>query len=93
MSGSAGTGKTVVALHRAVALAEVAGPATALAEVDDLHRDLAGYYLFHAVRADLLTRLGRATEAGHAYQAALSRTDNTAERDFLRGRSTALPDR
>ncbi|WP_319463425.1 RNA polymerase sigma factor [Micromonospora sp. RTP1Z1] len=72
----------VVALNRAVAVAELAGPAAALALIDDL--DLAGYHVFHAVRADLLRRLRRAEEAGRAYDAAIARTDNTAERDFLR---------
>ncbi|SCG67016.1 RNA polymerase sigma factor [Micromonospora inositola] len=72
----------VVALNRAVAVAEVAGPAAALGLVDDL--DLAGYHVFHAVRADLLRRLGRHAEAARAYDAAIERTDNTAEREFLR---------
>ncbi|MET8833796.1 sigma-70 family RNA polymerase sigma factor [Micromonospora sp. NPDC004540] len=72
----------VVALHRAVALAEVAGPAAALAEVDRL--DLAGYHVLHAVRADLLRRLDRPAEAAAAYGAAIARTDNAAEREFLR---------
>ncbi|MBY8870386.1 sigma-70 family RNA polymerase sigma factor [Micromonospora sp. PLK6-60] len=72
----------VVALNRAVALAEVAGPAAALALVDAL--DLAGYHVFHAVRADLLRRLDRRAEAVAAYDAAIERTDNAAERDHLR---------
>ncbi|MEU5722198.1 sigma-70 family RNA polymerase sigma factor [Micromonospora sp. NPDC047738] len=72
----------VVALNRAVALAEVAGPAAALAQVDGL--DLAGYHVFHAVRADLLRRLGRAGEAAAAYDAAIARTDNHAEQAHLR---------
>ncbi|GGR95297.1 RNA polymerase subunit sigma-24 [Micromonospora fulviviridis] len=72
----------VVALNRAVALAEVAGLAAALAEVDRL--DLAGYHVLHAVRADLLRRLDRPTEAAAAYDAAIARTDNAAEREFLR---------
>ena len=71
----------VVALNRAIALAEVAGPAAALAAVDAL--DLEGYHLFHAVRADLLARLGRQGEARAAYDAAIPRTDNRAERDLL----------
>jgi len=71
----------VVALNRAVAVAEVDGPAAALALVDDLN--LEGYYLFHAIRADLLRRLGRAAEAALAYQAAIDLTQNAAERDFL----------
>ena len=54
----------VVRLNRAVAVAEVDGPAAALALVDDLAADLDGYHLFHAVRADLLRRLGRGAAAG-----------------------------
>ncbi|MEV8149294.1 RNA polymerase sigma factor [Arthrobacter sp. NPDC080073] len=78
----------VVALNRAVALAEVEGPAAGLAAVDVL--ELGHYYLFHAVRADLLRRLGRNTEAVAAYRAAQERTDNDAERDFLAARARAL---
>lgn len=75
----------VVALNRAVAVAEVEGPAVALALVEEL--DLDSYHLFHAIRADLLRRLGRAGEAARAYEEAIARTENTAERDFLeRGR-------
>ncbi len=74
----------VTALHRAVAVAEVAGPGAALAIVDEL--DLARYHLYHAVRADLLRRLGRPAEAAQAYRAALARTGNEAERAFLRDR-------
>ncbi|MEU4832482.1 sigma-70 family RNA polymerase sigma factor [Streptosporangium sp. NPDC023615] len=72
----------VVALNRAVAVAEVEGPGAALALVDGL--DLDGYHLFHAVRADLLRRLGRAPEAVRAYDAALALAGNATERDFLR---------
>jgi RNA polymerase sigma-70 factor (ECF subfamily) len=78
----------VVALNRAVAVAEVDGPAAALALVDAL--DLGGYYLFHAIRADLLRRLGRNAEARAAYDTAINLTDNAAERDFLRRRREAL---
>ncbi len=78
----------VVALNRAVAVAELDGPGQALAQVDDL--DLDGYYLFHAVRADLLRRLGRAAEAVRVYDEAIARTDNAAERDFLARRRQAL---
>jgi RNA polymerase sigma-70 factor (ECF subfamily) len=45
--------------------------------------DLGAYYLFHAIRADLLRRLGRDAEAAKAYEAAIELTDNAAERDFL----------
>jgi len=71
----------IVALNRAVALAEVDGPRAALEAVDGLA--LERYYLFHAVRADLLRRLGRTHDAARAYEAALARSDNAAERDFL----------
>jgi RNA polymerase sigma-70 factor (ECF subfamily) len=67
----------VVALNRAVAVAEVQGPAAALAIVERL--DLGGYYLFHAIRADLLGRLGRDSDAALAYQAAIAGTSNAAE--------------
>jgi RNA polymerase sigma-70 factor (ECF subfamily) len=78
----------VVALNRAVAVAEVEGPQTALALVDAL--ELGSYHLFHAVRADLLRRLGRDAEAGAAYETAAELTDNAAERDFLRRRRRSL---
>jgi RNA polymerase sigma-70 factor (ECF subfamily) len=71
----------VTALHRAVALGEVEGPGAALEAVDAL--DLDAYHLFHAVRADLLGRLGRSAEARVAYDAAIARTDNARERSFL----------
>jgi RNA polymerase sigma-70 factor, ECF subfamily len=77
----------VVALNRAVALAEVKGPAAALAAVDQL--DLEGYHLFHSTRADLLTRLGRHGEAATAYEAALAHATNATERAFLEGRAAA----
>jgi RNA polymerase sigma-70 factor (ECF subfamily) len=78
----------VVALHRAVAVAEIAGPATALALVDELSLD--SYHLFHAARADLLHRLGRDVEAATAYESAITHTDNAAEQDFLRRARAAL---
>jgi RNA polymerase sigma-70 factor, ECF subfamily len=71
----------VAALNRAVALAEVDGPAAALGLVDGL--DLSAYYLFHAIRADLLRRLGRRAEADAAYQTAIARTGNAVERAHL----------
>ena len=79
----------VVALNRAVAVSEVDGPAAALTLVDAL--DLDTYYLFHAIRADLLTQLGRAPEAREAYQRALALTPNEAEQHFLRSRLEHLP--
>ena len=78
----------VVALNRAVALAEVEGPDVALTLVDGL--DLGGYHLFHAIRADLLRRLGRNAEASLAYEAAIAGTENAAERDFLQRSRQAL---
>ena len=71
----------VVALNRAVAVAEVDGPATALTLVEQV--SLPGYHLAHAVRADLLRRLGRLPEAAAAYRAAAELTGNAAERAFL----------
>ncbi|WP_079051782.1 RNA polymerase sigma factor [Streptomyces regalis] len=71
----------VVALNRAVAVAEVEGARVALDLVDAL--DLDGYHVFHAVRADLLRRLGRDTEAVRAYEAALALTASPAERAWL----------
>jgi len=71
----------VVALNRLVALAEVAGPGPALDLADQLGLD--GYYLFHSTRADLLRRLGRRADAAAAYDAALARATNGAERAFL----------
>ena len=72
----------IVALNRAVAVAEVDGPDAALALVEGL--DLDTYYLFHAIRADLLRRAGRDAEALAAYEAAIGRTGNAAEREYLR---------
>ena len=80
----------VVTLHRAVAVAEVEGPDAALALVANL--DLDRYHLFHAVRADLLRRLGRDEEAAQAYRAAIAGTENAAERHFLRRRHDGLWD-
>jgi RNA polymerase sigma-70 factor (ECF subfamily) len=71
----------VVALNRAIAIGEVRGPAAALSLVDEL--DLDGYYAFHATRADLLRRLGRADEAAAAYRRAAAAAPTKAERAFL----------
>jgi RNA polymerase sigma-70 factor (ECF subfamily) len=73
----------VVELNRAVAVAEVSGPEAALALVEELAPVLDGYYVLHAIRADLLRRLGRDADAALAYDAALARTGNKAERDLL----------
>jgi RNA polymerase sigma-70 factor (ECF subfamily) len=79
----------VVALHRAVALAEVAGPASALATLDGL--DIDGYHVYHVIRADLLRRLGRVDEAAEAYARAIELTGNERERDYLRAMSSPRP--
>jgi RNA polymerase sigma-70 factor (ECF subfamily) len=71
----------VVALNRAVAVAEIEGPEAALTLIDGLALD--EYYLFHAIRADLLRRAGRSSEAALAYAAAVARTGNARERAFL----------
>lgn len=78
----------VVALNRTVALAEVGEPAAALALVDSLA--LVDYYLFHAIRADLLRRLGRTDEAVLAYEAAITHAENATERAFLQRRHQVL---
>jgi RNA polymerase sigma-70 factor (ECF subfamily) len=78
----------VVALNRAVAVAEVAGPEPALALVDDLRLD--DYYLWHAIRADLLRRLDRTAEAAAAYAIAAGLTANEAERIHLSAARAAL---
>jgi RNA polymerase sigma-70 factor (ECF subfamily) len=78
----------VVALNRAVAVAEVDGPAQALPLVDAL--DLPRYHVLHAVRADLLRRLGRTPEALDEYDAAIGLTENEAEGAFLRSRRESL---
>jgi len=80
----------VVRLNRAVAVAEVEGPAAALAEVDAL--DLVPYHAWHATRADLLRRLDRPAEAAQAYDAAIALADNTGQQTFLSRRRAALPD-
>ena len=78
----------VVALNRAVALAEVDGPEAALAAVDALA--MTNYHLYHATRADLLRRLSRGAEARAAYDDAIARAGNATERAFLENRRAAL---
>jgi RNA polymerase sigma-70 factor (ECF subfamily) len=75
------TGSPVVALNRAVAIAEVDGPAAGLRLVDGLELD--GYRYLHSTRADLLRRLGRDAEAAAAYSRALALATDEAERRFL----------
>ena len=79
---------SVVALNRAIAVAEVDGPAAGLGLVDAL--DLDDYHLWHAARGDLLARLGRDDEAAAAFTAALALTANAAERSLLGARVAAL---
>jgi len=76
----------VVALNRALALAELAGPAAALAEIEPLAARLDGYHLFHAARGELLRRLDRDEEARRADRRALELTENPAERRLLKER-------
>jgi RNA polymerase sigma-70 factor (ECF subfamily) len=76
------TPSPIVALNRAVAVAEVEGADAALTLVDGL--DLGGYHMFHAIRADLLRRLDRNAEAAAAYDAAIALTENAPERAFLK---------
>jgi RNA polymerase sigma-70 factor (ECF subfamily) len=78
----------IVALNRAVALAEVHGPAPALDAIDEL--DLPGYHLLPATRADLLARLGRTADAVAAYDEAIALATNDTERTFLRTRRARL---
>ena len=80
----------VVALNRAIALAELDGPAVALAAVDRLEPSLAGYHACHATRADLLRRLGRREESRAAYAAAIALAGNTAETAYLTRRRDEL---
>jgi RNA polymerase sigma-70 factor (ECF subfamily) len=81
----------IVRLNRAVALAEVAGPAAALAEVDSLaDTRLETFQPWHAVRADLLARIGRADEAREAYDRAVDLASGPAERQWLESRRTRL---
>lgn len=78
----------VVALNRAIALAEVHGPAVALALVEEL--DLGSYHLFHATRGDLLRRLQRTDEAAQAYTRAVELAPTDTERTFLHSRLAAI---
>lgn len=78
----------VVALNRAIALAEVEGPDAVLPVVDQL--ELEEYQLYHIVRADLLRRLGRTNEAIAEYQNAIRQTGNEIERAFLERRAASL---
>ena len=73
----------VVALNRAIAVAEIAGPAVALGDVDELEGDLSGYHLFHATRGTLLRSLGRHGESAEAFRSAADLVATEPERRFL----------
>jgi RNA polymerase sigma-70 factor, ECF subfamily len=80
----------IVALNRAIAVAELDGPEVALAAVDRLEDRLAGYHAYHATRADLLRRLARGREARAAYDKAIELAGNTAETAYLTRRRDQL---
>ena len=80
----------IVALNRAVAVAELDGPDVALAAVGRLENRLAGYHAYHATRADLLRRLGRNQESRKAYDKAIELAGNTAETAYLTRRRDQL---
>jgi RNA polymerase sigma-70 factor (ECF subfamily) len=80
----------IIALNRAVAVGELEGPEVALAEVDCLHDNLAGYHAYHATRAHLLRRLGRGQESRAAYDKAIDLAGNTAETAYLTRRRDEL---
>ena len=82
------TPSPVVALNRAVAVAEVDRPDVALATIRDLPLDV--YAPYHIVRADLLRRLGRSADAVAAYDRAIDLSTNDTERDFLIARRAAV---
>jgi RNA polymerase sigma-70 factor (ECF subfamily) len=78
----------VVALNRAVAVAEIDGPVAALSILDSL--ELKGYQPYHATRADLLRRLGRDSEATAEYDSAIALSTSGAQRLFLENRRASL---
>jgi RNA polymerase sigma-70 factor, ECF subfamily len=80
----------IVALNRAIAVAELDGPEVALAAVDRLEEQLAGYHAYHATRADLLRRLGRSQDSRAAYDKAIELAGNTAETAHLTRRRDQL---
>jgi len=80
----------IVALNRAIAVAELDGPEVALAAVDRLSGELAGYHAYHATRADLLRRLGRGGQSRAAYDAAIELAGNSAEIAYLTRRRDQL---
>ena len=80
----------IVALNRAIAVAELDGPEVALAAVDRLEHRLAGYHAYHATRADLLRRLGQTQQSRAAYARAIELAGNTAEIAYLTRRRDQL---
>lgn len=80
----------IIALNRAIAVAEIDGPEVALADVDRLGQPLAGYHAYHATRADLLRRLSRSQESRMAYDKAIELAGNTAETIYLTRRRDQL---
>jgi RNA polymerase sigma-70 factor (ECF subfamily) len=80
----------VIALNRAIAVAELDGPEVALAAVDRLEDKLAGYHAYHATRADLLRRLGCSQKSRAAYGKAIELAGNTAETAYLTRRRDQL---
>jgi RNA polymerase sigma-70 factor, ECF subfamily len=80
----------IVALNRAIAVAELDGPGVALAAVDRLEHSLAGYHAYHTTRAELLRRLGRGQESRAAYDRAIELAGNTAETAYLTRRRDQL---
>ena len=80
----------VIALNRAIAVAELDGPEVALATVDRLEPRLADYHAYHATRADLLRRLGRSRQSRAAYDRAIGLAGNTAETAYLTRRRDQL---
>jgi RNA polymerase sigma-70 factor, ECF subfamily len=80
----------IVALNRAVAVAELDGPGAALALVDGL--ELEDHHRFHVVRAELLRRLDRRAEAARAYERAIAGAANDVERRFVERRLDELGD-
>ncbi len=80
----------IIALNRAIAVAELDGPEVALAAVDRLEDKLAGYHAYHAARADLLRRLGRSQKSHAAYDKAIELAGNTAETAYLTRRRDQL---
>jgi len=80
----------IIALNRAIAVAELDGPEVALAAVDRLEDKLAGYHAYHATRADLLRRLGRGQQSRAAYHQAIDLAGNSAETAYLTRRRDEL---